>query len=473
MNRRWIILCILAFDLLWLVGSLALSYAIRYARVRPDPAASYDLLIVTAVGAWILLFRTLRLDGFDGGCRLTAMAGRIAMATLLLMVSVLTIAYFDQIYYPRLLLTYFCFLLPVGFMLIRLGVYWFFRSQHRRGITRKIVLVGNNRITREFAFKIQRHPELLYEMVGTLHPVGDGAVPEEGFSSGRNLLSSIDVLDTLQSYQVDELIVLEHTPGREFQTFVARCRERRIHVNVLPRGYELYTSKPKLVEIEGLPLISLDGPSRFPLLLAVKRVMDVALGLVLAVPAAVIIAAAGLVLLLKKGSAVRRETRVGKDGRTFVMYRLDVDRRSNDGPRYERLLRDLSISELPQLWNVFRGEMSLVGPRPESPERVKHYSEWQRERLKAVPGMTGLAQVNGLREENDSEDKTRFDLQYLLEWSPFSDLALLLQTLGTLVDRCFGRRAAEVIEFPYPSSRSGNADSTEPDLTEVAHADRA
>ena len=473
MNRRWIILGILAFDLLWLVCAFALSYELRYARAHHDPTASYRLLILASVGTWIPVFRILRLDGFDGGCRLTAMAGRIAMATLLLMVSVLTISYSDQIYYPRLLLSYFGLLLPVGFMLIRIGVYWFFRSQHRRGITRKIVLVGNNRVTREFAFKIQRHPELLYEMVGTLHPVGDGAVPEEGFSSSGNLLSSIDVLETLQSYRVNELIVLEHTPGREFQTFVARCRERRIHVNVLPRGYELYTSKPKLVEIEGLPLISLDGPSRFPLLLAVKRVMDVALGLVLAVPAAVIIAAAGLVLLLKKGSVLRRETRVGKDGRAFVMYRLDVDRRSNAGPRYERLLHDLSISELPQLWNVFRGEMSLVGPRPESLDRVKHYSEWQRERLKAIPGMTGLAQVNGLREENDSEDKTRFDLQYLLEWTPFSDLALLLQTLGTLVDRCFGRRAAEVIEFPNPSNGAADADPTELDLSEVAHADRA
>jgi lipopolysaccharide/colanic/teichoic acid biosynthesis glycosyltransferase len=99
------------------------------------------------------------------------------------------------------------------------------------------------------------------------------------------------------------------------------------------------------------------------------------------------------------------------------------------------LLQQLSVTELPQLWNVLRGEMSLVGPRPESPEKVKHYSDWQSQRLKVKPGMTGLAQVHGLRDQHSSEDKTRFDLQYLLERSPFIDVSLLLQTLWTLTMR--------------------------------------
>src|SRR5260370_19450842 len=79
--------------------------------------------------------------------------------------------------------------------------------------------------------------------------------------------------------------------------------------------------------------------------------------------------------------------------------------------------------------------MSLVGPRPESPERVRSYSDWQRQRLKVQAGVTGLAQVNGLREHHASEDKTRFDLQYIIHWSPFLDLSLLLQTIWTLLFR--------------------------------------
>jgi lipopolysaccharide/colanic/teichoic acid biosynthesis glycosyltransferase len=117
------------------------------------------------------------------------------------------------------------------------------------------------------------------------------------------------------------------------------------------------------------------------------------------------------------------------------MWRLNSARECKQLSRREILLQQLSITELPQLWNVLRGEMSLVGPRPESPERVKHYSDWQLQRLNAKPGMTGLAQVHGLREQHSSEEKTRFDLQYMLDSSPFLDFSLLLQTFWTLIGR--------------------------------------
>jgi lipopolysaccharide/colanic/teichoic acid biosynthesis glycosyltransferase len=103
---------------------------------------------------------------------------------------------------------------------------------------------------------------------------------------------------------------------------------------------------------------------------------------------------------------------------------------------------------LPQLWNVLRGDMSLVGPRPESPERVKYYSEWQRQRLKVRAGVTGLAQVNGLREQHSSEDKTRFDLQYILNWSPLLDLSLILQTVWTLLSRGLSQEIAPAEAAP-------------------------
>jgi len=116
----------------------------------------------------------------------------------------------------------------------------------------------------------------------------------------------------------------------------------------------------------------------------------------------------------------------------------------------------------------------LVGPRPESPERVKHYSEWQKQRLRAKPGVTGLAQVNGLREQHASEDKTRFDLQYQLEWSPFNDLVLLLRTIGTLATRCVPARArakpAQLASFP---GREQALPRHRDPLREVARADRA
>ena len=107
--------------------------------------------------------------------------------------------------------------------------------------------------------------------------------------------------------------------------------------------------------------------------------------------------------------------------------------------------------------------MSLVGPRPESPERVKHYSEWQAQRLRVKPGLTGLAQVHGLREQHASEDKARFDLQYILYWSPFLDLSILLQTIWTVAIRLWSPSVSVSVESqPRPASI----------LTEVVHADR-
>lgn len=121
------------------------------------------------------------------------------------------------------------------------------------------------------------------------------------------------------------------------------------------------------------------------------------------------------------------------------MLRLNVDRGSQAESWWEKPFQVLSLTELPQLWNVLRGEMSLVGPRPESPDRVCHYSEWQQQRLTVKPGMTGLAQVHGLREQHSSEAKTRYDLQYVLKSSPWTDLSLLLQTVWTLATRPVNR----------------------------------
>ena len=203
--------------------------------------------------------------------------------------------------------------------------------------------------------------------------------------------------------------------------------------------------------------------------------MDVFIATLLLPLAICIFIGSAAILLWNRRRVLRREVRIGKDGRPFWMYRLDIDRTSEDGPTYERLMRDLSISEIPQLWNVLVGDMSLVGPRPEDPERVKHYSDWQKQRLNAKPGLTGLAQVNGLREHHGSEEKTHYDLQYLLEWSPFNDLILLLRTIGTLAKRCLPRRegAKATAVATWQRREQASAPKTGSIAREVAHADRA
>ncbi len=215
-----------------------------------------------------------------------------------------------------------------------------------------------------------------------------------------------------------------------------------MEVYLVPHFYDLYVSKAELAEIDGLPLLSLRerAPSGANLLL--KRTTDLILSVGILSLVSPVLWFAALVVYSKKGKAFRTELRCGKDGMLFPMYRLNVDRHAPNPERYERFLVRWSLTELPQLWNVLRGDMSLVGPRPESAERLKYYSDWHRQRLKVRGGVTGLAQVHGLREQHSSEDKARFDLQYILNWSPFLDLSLVLQTVWALLSRGLRHEAA-------------------------------
>jgi lipopolysaccharide/colanic/teichoic acid biosynthesis glycosyltransferase len=152
--------------------------------------------------------------------------------------------------------------------------------------------------------------------------------------------------------------------------------------------------------------------------------------------------AGAILLYFKKGQAFCTERRCGKQGREFLIYRLNSLRGGIGLPAYELLLQKISVTELPQLFNVLRGDMSLVGPRPEGLDRARHYTDWHRQRLNAKPGITGLAQVYGLRDQHSSEDKTRYDLQYILRRSMFQDISLLLQTAWTLAVRLVHAQAS-------------------------------
>jgi lipopolysaccharide/colanic/teichoic acid biosynthesis glycosyltransferase len=189
------------------------------------------------------------------------------------------------------------------------------------------------------------------------------------------------------------------------------------------------------VDLGGLPLLQL-GDLAAPACAGIsKRLLDLAMGSVLALLTLPLILLAGAALRRSSGRAFCWESRVGRHGIPFPMLRLNVDRECEEKFGWAWFLSQFSLSELPQLWNVLRGEMSLVGPRPESPARAQEYSAWQQQRLTVKPGMTGLAQVHGLRERHSSEDKTRLDLQYMLRSSTLRDLSLLIETVWTLTGR--------------------------------------
>ncbi|HUL15878.1 MAG TPA: sugar transferase [Terriglobales bacterium] len=467
MKSKLIYLLILLADLLWMAASVSAGDLVRYhgnwnyGLSSPIRGGIY-LLTLVSIAVWLLLYLTMDLDCFRSGWQISAMISRTSLATLLLFSAVLSWGYFARIYYSRLMLFYYFVFFWAGLILIRLGANWLLRAQVRAGNVRRVVLIGDYQLSKEIASRIQRHPEFLYQIVGFLTP-HEGAEVTNGDAPADTVpgLSSLDAIGFLLKRDVRELIVLsKHAPGLDLQKFLVGCQEEGIHIHVLPQPYELYLSRPRLVEVDGIPLVFLQHPKISLAAKLLKRAFDLVTAMVLLIPATLAIAVAGGILWAKDRHFLRKETRCGLGGQPFGMYRLDIETEEEKASAYHRLLRNLSLSELPQLFNVLAGQMSLVGPRPEPLERVRDYSEWQKQRLKILPGMTGLAQVNGLREEHPSEDKTRYDLQYVLHWSPLFDIVLLLQTIWTLVGR-LALHAANVRGAgnmkPSPNPKHGSA----------------
>jgi putative colanic acid biosynthesis UDP-glucose lipid carrier transferase len=235
----------------------------------------------------------------------------------------------------------------------------------------------------------------------------------------------------------------------------------------VPHWYQLYVSDANMVEIDGVPLISLEERNVWAGALALKGILDTVGASILLVLTFPLLLAAALKVRSKNRNAFCKDIRCGRGGSLFPMYRLNISRDYRELAGFERFLAKFSLTELPQFWNVLAGQMSIVGPRPESPERVKHYSDWQRQRLSVEPGLTGLAQVQGLRERHSSEEKARFDLQYIFHWSLFLDLSLIVQTVWTLALRLVKT------EFAPPPSEGPPATLITTQRQEGVHVDRA
>lgn len=447
MIQRRLSVAVLIADLAWSVLAMATSVVLRYGlhwnQLKSD---SLSPLLPFFGGAWLIwavLSLLLPLDGFRGGWRLSAVVSQLLLAVGVSTLALLSGGYLRRAYVSRLVLLQFSLLLFTGFALIRIAFYLWLRARLRNDGVRRIVIMGGGRSARELARKFERHPEMLCRVVGLLAP-DDGTFSPESIvadSTGARSTSTLEVVELFRAQSIDEVILVpDECSSPDLLNLAALCREHGIAVSLVPQFYELYLSSFHLTDLDGLPLLQLAKPGMSIPAQIGKRTLDLILGTVLSILSAPILLPFAALLFSLKGKAFRWETRCGFRGKQFAMLRLNVDRVAGINSRLERVLNECSVTELPQLWNVLRGDMSLVGPRPESRDRVCRYSEWQQQRLSVKPGMTGLAQVQGLREQHSSEDKTRFDLQYLLNCSVWTDLSLLLQTVWTLATRSIPRR---------------------------------
>lgn len=451
---------ILGADLLWMTSAYMGAHLLQslLAVNAADLLHLTDIsVILVAFSIWAILYFRKGLEGFRGGWYFPNVFAQMVVGIFYLVCILLALAIVSHYPYSGLALLYFAFLLSLGFVTTRCLAWWWLVSRSGIRTRRRVVILGSGRVAHELALKISRHPELLMEVAGVLFPSEtESARQISNVRPGTVSIRTLNILSLMEKKKIQELIVVEPIPpGPEPLKLISNCRKIGMQVHLVPQHYELYLSKAKLTEIDDVPLLSLEEQT-FPMIgLELKRAMDLLGASFLLVASFPLLTLSAVVLRMHKGSAFRKEPRCGKNGHLFRMLRLNIDRDAPDLTVFERILALFSLTELPQLWNVLKGEMSLVGPRPESPERVKHYSMWQRQRLSVTPGLTGLAQVHGLREQHSSEEKARFDLQYIFHWSLFQDISLLLQTAWTFFARLMGEDGFRVTPNLKPVDGAG------------------
>jgi len=330
--------------------------------------------------------------------------------------------------------------------------------EHLRGLgynVRHVLVLGADQRGQAFAAKLEAHRELGLRIEGFLDDS-----PPAGLPSRWSYLGPLDQLErVLHDRIIDEVtICLSFSQWNLIDAISRLCEEEgkivRIPMDVLDRA----VSVGRVEELDGTPVFSIvSGPDR-ALALAVKRLFDIvaaALGLVVLSP---LLLAVSILVRAREGSPVLfRQVRVGLHGRPFRVVKFRTmavgaedrlaeltDHNEIEGPAFKvtndprvttigRFLRRTSIDELPQLWNVARGEMSLVGPRPPLPSEVEGYDLWHRRRLSMKPGITGLWQVRGRRDPN-FDRWVATDLEYIDRWSLWLDLKILARTIPAAME---------------------------------------
>jgi Undecaprenyl-phosphate glucose phosphotransferase len=371
--------------------------------------------------------------------------------------TLIAIAFFSLIFknepdYSRLMMVY-VWLLTIIFTFIgrTLHARWQ-RSMYAKGIgASKVLIVGAGEVGRIILQKIMRSPGLGYKVVGFVDDNVNGQI------MGVPVLGKVsDLPSILAREEVDEVIIaMPEADHSQILSVIGMCDRSSVAIKVFPDVFQIIASEVSIGDLDGFPLITIRDMAMRGWKLTLKRAMDVigaSIALILLSPLMLLIAI--LIKLDSPGPVFYVQERMGLDAKPFPMLkfrsmRQDADANgpgwtTPDDPRRTRLgaiLRRYSLDELPQFINVLLGHMSLVGPRPEQPYYVEQFRKsipryMERHREKA--GITGWAQIHGLRGDTSIAERTKYDLWYIENWSLWLDIKIIIKTLV----RIFSDRSA-------------------------------
>lgn len=329
----------------------------------------------------------------------------------------------------------------------RLGVWAILKKIRKSGLNqRNILLVGYSRAAEEYIDRIVQNPQWGYNIRGIL----DDRIEAGTVYQGIKVLGRIDnLMVILPENHLDEIaITLGLSEYFRLEEIVALCEKSGVHTKFIPDYNNIIPTKPYTEDILGLPVINIRYvplSNTFPA--AVKRLMDIVgsiFGIIIASPVMLVFSI--IIKLTSKGPLIYKQERVGLHNHPFMMYKFrsmvvqDEDKETHawtvrDDPRVTRIgriMRKTSIDELPQLFNILKGDMSLVGPRPERPFFVEKFQEEiPRYMVKhqVRPGMTGWAQIHGYRGDTSIRKRIDYDLYYIENWTLGLDIKILFLTI--------------------------------------------
>ncbi|HEU0023806.1 MAG TPA: sugar transferase [Thermoleophilaceae bacterium] len=459
-GRTWILI---AADMVALGIALAITYSVAEALASPAIIAPLWLILLLAavvLPVWVVIFtaynlyerqnRSISLASFDevGELFHALIAGSLFF---LILSQVLRRIMGAEVYFPVEAAMFTVTALPLVLLLRGSVRTWLLPAIMH---SRRTLIVGTGPVAAMVERKIRSHPEYRLEFVGFVdeEPRSDGSAPLVGRPS--ELARLVDELE------IDWVILaFSQSSYEETLDLIRAARRPDVHLSIVPRFFEVFASNATIQELEGMPVVNLPPMRLSRGVRMTKRVVDLTvagLGLLLLAP---LFAATAIAIKLdSRGPVFFRQERHGRGGSIFriVKFRTmyaDAERQRialaplneiqgalfkiKDDPRVTRLgrfLRRSSLDELPQLWNVLKGEMSLVGPRPFVVHESSQITGWASRRLDITPGITGLWQVLG-RNDLPFDEMVKLDYIYVTNWSLWWDLKILGQTIPVVLSR--------------------------------------
>ena len=355
---------------------------------------------------------------------------------------------------------FFLLFTALSFLFIWLEKTALFMSSHyvrRQGLnTRRLLIVGTGKRAVEFVRKADQHPEWGFEILGAIDDEPGRGVHQVGRLAIIGTLE--DIPKIFHKDAVDEVVfVVPRSRLNSLQGAIDNCETEGVVVTVAVDLFDTKLARSSVTELDGMPLLHFKTTHAKEWELLLKRIFDVtASGLGIIILSLFLLIAVILIKVTSKGPVFFKQARLGLSGRKFTLYKFRTmrigahdalnnvtDLNDMTTPEFRekklhwitpvgRFLRKFSLDELPQLFNVFVGHMSIVGPRPTVPDEVEKYKAWQRRRFSMKPGITCLWQVNG-RNNIAFEEWMKLDIEYLDHWSLWLDVKIMLKTVPVVL----------------------------------------